>query len=102
DPNAPHRPKSAYVLFGEHVRQDPTLRFSSFAEIAKETGKRWRELSHEDRANVWETPATDRLQYYKEEFEHYEQTENYQSYQIYLKEFEQRRHNSKSMIPSDN
>ena len=61
DPNASHKPKTAYVLFGEHVRQDPALSHSSFTEIAKETGKRWKELSHEERMVIWETPAADRL-----------------------------------------
>jgi hypothetical protein len=87
DPNAPERPKTAYVLFGEHVRSDPTLSLSSFADIAKETGKRWRELSHEQRENTWQIPAADRLQQYKEELEMYKQTDNYQRYQMYLNEF---------------
>jgi hypothetical protein len=43
DPNAPHKPKTAYVLFGEHIRQDPTLSRSSFTDIAKETGRGWRD-----------------------------------------------------------
>jgi hypothetical protein len=102
DPNAPHKPKTAYVLFGEHVRQDPALSHSSFTEIAKEIGKRWRELSHEERMVIWETPAADRLQDYKKELERYKQTENYQSYQTYLEGFEQQRHNPESIIPSDN
>lgn len=36
DPNAPHRPKTAYVLFGEHVRQDPTLRHASSPKLPRE------------------------------------------------------------------
>ena len=42
DPHAPLRPKTAYVLFGEHVRQDLASSRSSFTDIAKETGRRWR------------------------------------------------------------
>jgi hypothetical protein len=102
DPNAPHKPKSAYVLFGEHVRQDPALMHSSFTEIAKETGKRWKELSYKERLVIWKTPAADRLQDYKKELERYKQTDNYQSYQTYLKRFEQQRHNPESIIQSDN
>jgi hypothetical protein len=90
------------VLFGEHVRQDLASSRSSFTDIAKETGRRWRELPNEERASTWERPAADRLQGYKRELECYKQTEDYQSYQTYLEEFEQRRHNSESTTPSDN
>jgi hypothetical protein len=102
DPNAPHKPRTAYVLFGEHVRQDPALSHSSFIEIAKETGKRWKELSQEERAVIWETPAADRLQDYKKELDRYKQTENYQSYQTYLEGFEQKLHNPESITSSNN
>jgi hypothetical protein len=101
DSTAPHKPRTAYVLFGEHVRQDLVLSSSSFAEIAKETGKRWRGLSDRERVNTWETPASDKLQDYKEELELYKQTENYQSYQTYLKNFKQQQHNPESITPSD-
>ncbi|KAH8731707.1 hypothetical protein GQ44DRAFT_263332 [Phaeosphaeriaceae sp. PMI808] len=101
DPNAPHKRKTAYVLFGEHARQDPALSSSSFAEIAKETGKRWRQLPHEERVNDWELPVNSRLQEYREELERYKQTENYWNYQKYLEEFKQQQHNAKSTIPSD-
>ena len=102
DPNAPHKPKTAYVLFGEHVRQDPALSQSSFAELAKETGKRWRELSDEERVAIWDTPTADRLQAYREELEHYKRTENYQNYQTYLKNFKQQQHNPERAILTDN
>jgi hypothetical protein len=102
DLNAPLKPKTAYMLFGEHVRQDPALSHSSFPEIAKETGKRWRGLSHEERTVIWETPAAKRLQDYKEELDRYKQTEKYQSYQTYLARFKQRSHNPKSTTTSDN
>jgi hypothetical protein len=101
DPKAPHKPKTAYVLFGEHVRQDPALTHSSFTEIAKETGKRWRELSSEERIVIWETPAADRLQDYRKELERYKQTDNYQSYQTYLEGFKQQRHGLESILLSD-
>ncbi|CAN9208256.1 unnamed protein product [Alternaria alternata] len=101
DPNAPHKPKTAYVLFSEHVRQDPALSRSSFTEIAKEAGKRWRELSHEERTIIWETPAADRLQDYRKELERYKQTEKCRSHQTYLEGFKQRSHNPKPTTMSD-
>ncbi|UPX14874.1 uncharacterized protein EKO05_0005345 [Ascochyta rabiei] len=102
DLNAPQRPKTAYVLFGEHVRQDPALSNSSFTEISKETGKRWRELSHEERVDVWDTPADNRLQEYRTEFERYKQTEDYRRYQAYLEEFKQRQQHPELASPSNN
>jgi hypothetical protein len=102
DPHAPSKPKTAYVVFGEHVRQDPAISNLSFAELAKETGKRWREHSHEERVNIWEKPAADRLQGYKEELDRYMQTTNYQRYQRYLEVFKQRQHDLELVISSDN
>ncbi|KAH7084734.1 hypothetical protein BKA63DRAFT_1660 [Paraphoma chrysanthemicola] len=102
DPNAPHKPKTAYVLFGEHVRQDPALSRSSFTDIAKETGRRWRDLTDEERVNTWEAPANDRLEKYKEELVCYKGTEEYRNYQMYLEEFKQQQHHSESMGSSHN
>lgn len=102
DLNAPHKPKTAYVLFGEHVRQDPALSCSSFTDIAKETGRRWRDLSDEERVNTWEAPANDRLEKYKEELVCYKETEEYWNYQMYLKKFKQQQHNSELPGPSYN
>jgi hypothetical protein len=102
DPNAPHKPKTAYVLFGEHVRQDPALIHSSFTEFAKETGKRWRNLSHEERVNSWEAPAADRLRKYKEELECYKQTKEYRSYQTYIDDFKHQIQHPGSILPPKN
>lgn len=101
DHHAPQKPKTAYVLFSKHVRQDSALSSLSFADIAKETGKRWRELSHEERVGIWEKPAAGRLQDYKQELERYKHTENYQSHQTYLEGFKHGRRNLESMVLSD-
>ncbi|KAF2446652.1 hypothetical protein P171DRAFT_472109 [Karstenula rhodostoma CBS 690.94] len=102
DSNAPLKPKTGYVVFGEHVRRDPALSRSSFAELAKETGKRWNEISQEERVHIWEAPASDKLQNYKEELEQYKQTNNYKAYQTYLEEFKQGRHNPESILSPEN
>jgi hypothetical protein len=88
------------VLFGEYVRQDPVLSSTSFVDIAKETGKRWREFSDDERVHNWGTPAADRLRDYKVELETYKQTEDYRGYQAYLEEFKQGQHSSKLKAPS--
>jgi hypothetical protein len=93
-----HKPKTAYVLFSEHVRQDPALSGLTFIEIAKEVERRWKELSGEKRLKDWETPAADRLKEYKEELKCYEQTTSYQSYRTYLEGSEQGARNPESII----
>jgi hypothetical protein len=87
DPNAPTRPKTAYVRFGEHLRNDPTLKGLSFTEYAKETGKRWQHIMPFERYNTWEKPAAEELQRYKSEVETYEKTEEYRDHQAYLTQF---------------
>lgn len=98
DQNAPRRPKTAYVLFGEAIRQDPDLSRLPFSEVTKQIGARWRELSHEKRVNFWEMPAAEKLREYKVELEQYKQTENYQRYQEYLEEMAEAQHKPKSTI----
>jgi hypothetical protein len=74
----------------------------SFADIAKETGKRWKELPDYDRIHNQQIPAANRLREYKEELEVYKQTENYRNYQTYLEEFNQGQHGSEPMASSYN
>jgi hypothetical protein len=102
DPHAPLRPKTAYMLFGEHIRNHLASGCLSFTDIAKETGRHWRKLPSEERAITWERPAADRLQGYKEDLRHYKQTDDFQSYQTYAEAFERRQHNLESTILSDN
>jgi hypothetical protein len=108
DHNAPRRPKTAYVAFTEHIRKDPDISRLSFAEIAKEVGLRWGNLSYEARFNVWEKPAADRMLEYEVERDKYQRTDSYHSYQEYLNDFRQRQRkrelaetsNTKVSIPS--
>jgi hypothetical protein len=89
DQNAPRRPKTAYVLFSEHVRRDPAINRLSFAEVAKEVGKRWGNLTPEERSTVWEKPVAEQMREYRAEFEQYKLTDSYLSYQKYLEDFRQ-------------
>lgn len=45
DPNAPKKPKTAYVNFADHLRSDPSIASLSFVDIAREVGKRWQTLN---------------------------------------------------------
>lgn len=89
DLNAPIRPKSAYVLFGEQVRQDPTLSAFSFTDLAKETGKRWKEISDDEKERAWNASAATKLLDYKSKLEAYKRTKDYRRYQEYLDDFKQ-------------
>ncbi|KAF2673298.1 hypothetical protein BT63DRAFT_152889 [Microthyrium microscopicum] len=100
DKNAPRRPKTAYVLFSEHVRSDPDLKGASFTELAKEAGKRWREIPDKQRIEEWEKPAANETENYRAELEHYKLTENYRKYQSYLEDFK-REHHETDQSPSD-
>jgi hypothetical protein len=56
DPNAPKKPKTAYVNFAEHLRSDPSIASLSFVDIAREVGKRWQTLPIAAKQD-WETRA---------------------------------------------
>lgn len=87
DHNAPVKPKTAYVLFGEHIREKDDGNGLSFAEMAKQTGRLWKELPQEERTNLWEKPAMEKRREYDEELKYYKMDENYHIYQAYLKDF---------------
>lgn len=89
DPNAPIRPKTASVVFGGHVRQDPVLGGLSSTDLAKETGKRWKEISDEEKEHVWDVTAAKNMREYRVELEEYKKTEDYQRYQECLESFRQ-------------
>jgi hypothetical protein len=45
DPNAPKKPKTAYVNFADHLRSDSSVASLSFVDIAREVGRRWQSLN---------------------------------------------------------
>jgi hypothetical protein len=55
--------------------------------LAKETGKRWQQLSPTERHRLWEKLASDQLQRYKAETEAYKNTQEYRNHQAYLSRF---------------
>jgi hypothetical protein len=50
---------------------------------------------------MWEAPATDKTQDYKEELKRYKQTENYQNYSTYLEKFRQEQRNPEPTTTPD-
>lgn len=86
DPNAPKRPKTAYVNFADHLRTDPAIANLSFVEIAREVGRQW-QLMDPALKQKWETQAAAAMQEYEEQMEVYRRTDAYQEYQQYLESF---------------
>lgn len=86
DPNAPKRPKTAYVNFADRLRADPTIANMSFVEIAREVGRQWQVMDATTKQK-WETQAAAVMQEYEEQMEMYRRTETFQEYQQYLESF---------------
>ena len=56
DPNAPKRPKTAYVNFADHLRSDSSIASLSFVDIAREVGRRWQTMDAVSK-QAWENQA---------------------------------------------
>ena len=79
DPNAPKRPKTAYVNFADRLRTDPTIANMSFVEIAREVGRQWQVMDSATKQK-WETQAAAAMQEYEEQMEVYRRTDGFQEY----------------------
>ncbi|CAN9429621.1 unnamed protein product [Alternaria alternata] len=86
DPNAPKKPKTAYVNFADQLRTDPEVSQLSFVNIAREVGRRWQELPAE-RKRVWESNAARAMQEFEAQMDEYKKTDNWRKYQAYLNDF---------------
>ena len=86
DPHAPKRPKTAYVMFADHLRADPIICSQSFVEISRMVGTRWQSLPREEKY-VWDIRAAQALQVYTQEMEEYRKTDAFREHQRYLDEF---------------
>jgi hypothetical protein len=56
DPNAPKRPKTAYVNFADHLRTDSEVAGMTFVDIAREVGRQWQVMDAETKQE-WENKA---------------------------------------------
>ncbi len=88
DPNAPVKPKTAYVNFANHLRTDPAIASKSFVEIAREVGQQWQNLDASEKEK-WVSEAEAAMGEYEKQMELYRQTEDFQKYQQYLETFKQ-------------
>ncbi|KAH5132671.1 hypothetical protein HBI73_084470 [Parastagonospora nodorum] len=95
DPNAPKKPKTAYVNFADQLRTDPQVSQLSFVDIAREVGRRWQDLPTEQK-RVWESNAARAMQEFESQMDEYKKTDNWRKYQIYLNEFKSHQSQSQS------
>ncbi|MBO1765066.1 hypothetical protein JQN64_28255, partial [Escherichia coli] len=86
DPNAPKKPKTAYVNFADQLRTDPEVSQLSFVDIAREVGRRWQELPAEKKC-IWERNAARAMQEFEAQMDEYKKTESWQKHQNYLNDF---------------
>lgn len=56
DPNAPKRPKTAYVNFADHLRTGAEVAGMTFVDIAREVGRQWQVMDAEAKQE-WENQA---------------------------------------------
>ncbi|KAI9692122.1 MAG: hypothetical protein M1822_006352 [Bathelium mastoideum] len=86
DPHAPKRPKTAYVMFADHLRADPSIGALTFVEISRIVGMRWQALPREQKY-LWDIRASQAMQLYTQVMEEYRKTETFREHQRYLEEF---------------
>ncbi|KFY05408.1 hypothetical protein O988_00019 [Pseudogymnoascus sp. VKM F-3808] len=86
DENAPARPRSAYVIFSNKMREDLKDKSLSFTEFTKLVGKTWQNLTTSEK-EPYEQQAFDAKEKYVNELRKYITTESYYSYSEYLHDF---------------
>ncbi|KAF2119662.1 hypothetical protein BDV96DRAFT_610566 [Lophiotrema nucula] len=86
DPNAPKKPKTAYVNFADQLRTDPGVANLSFVDIAKEVGRRWQVLPAEQK-RIWESHAARAMQEFEAQMDEYKKTDSWRKYQSYVNDF---------------
>ncbi|GAD94351.1 predicted protein [Paecilomyces variotii No. 5] len=90
DPNAPKKPLTAYAQFANEKRRELQHRGLSFADMAIEIGKLWRELPENEKREA-QARAIKARDDYKEALTAYKTTEEHRRYEMYLKEWKARK-----------
>ncbi|RWQ95952.1 hypothetical protein C8Q69DRAFT_443690 [Paecilomyces variotii] len=90
DPNAPKKPLTAYAQFANEKRRELQHRGLSFADMAIEIGKLWRELPENEKRDA-QARAIKARDDYKEALAAYKTTEEHRRYEMYLKEWKARK-----------
>lgn len=86
DSKAPERPKSAYVLFSNHMREQLKSQNLSFTDLSKEVGEKWQRLTRDEKEE-WKSKGAVPWETYKANLAEYQKTDDFREYQRYLAEF---------------
>ncbi|KFZ23258.1 hypothetical protein V502_02262 [Pseudogymnoascus sp. VKM F-4520 (FW-2644)] len=86
DENAPARPRSAYVIFSNKMREDLKGKSLSFTEIAKLVGKKWQYLTPSEK-ETYEQQGFAAKEKFMVELVEYNETKSYKTYSEYLLDF---------------
>ncbi|KFZ00536.1 hypothetical protein V500_01015 [Pseudogymnoascus sp. VKM F-4518 (FW-2643)] len=86
DKNAPTRPRSAYVIFSNKMREDLKGKSLSFTEIAKLVGKKWQYLTPSEK-KTYEQQGFAAKEKFMVELVEYKKTKSYKTYSEYLLDF---------------
>ncbi|KFY32166.1 hypothetical protein V493_00455 [Pseudogymnoascus sp. VKM F-4281 (FW-2241)] len=86
DENAPTRPRSAYVIFSNKMREKLKDKSLSFTQFTKLIGKKWQNLTTSEK-EPYEQQAFNAKENYSIELAEYRQTERYEAYSKYLQGF---------------
>ncbi|KFZ02250.1 hypothetical protein V500_00336 [Pseudogymnoascus sp. VKM F-4518 (FW-2643)] len=86
DENAPARPRSAYVIFSNKMREDLEGKSLSFTETAKLVGKKWQHLAPSEK-EPYEQQGFAAKEKFTTELAEYRKTKSYKTYSEYLLEF---------------
>ncbi|KFY32171.1 hypothetical protein V493_00446 [Pseudogymnoascus sp. VKM F-4281 (FW-2241)] len=89
DPNAPARPRSAYVIFSNKMREDLKDKSLSFTEFTKVVGRKWQCLTPSEKEPHEHQSFTER-ETFTIELAGYITTESYKTYSGYLLDFKDR------------
>lgn len=86
DKNAPKRPLSSFILFGNHMRDtDPEVKDLKLHEQARKIGDMWKNATEEVKEEFNKKAAELKAEYAKKR-EEYEQTDEYKEFQKLSKE----------------
>ncbi|KAH9821824.1 hypothetical protein DFH28DRAFT_883088 [Melampsora americana] len=95
DLNAPEKPLSAYVMFSNQVREELKGQQISFTEIARLVGDRWKNLCPQIKESIVNR-AAEAKNVWSLQMDQYKKTQEYNTYQTYVKEFKANHGKSKS------
>ncbi|KAL9636010.1 MAG: hypothetical protein Q9204_002410 [Flavoplaca sp. TL-2023a] len=100
DPNAPQRPRSAYVIFSDSLRGELKGHALSFTQQSKIAGERWQDMPDSAKAS-WKQATDGAWNKYRADKLKYQDSDPYRRYQEYLAEFNDMQSSKKRKVLSN-